>query len=179
MEGRSRVGRWRKEAWGAEAEPGLEQEDGGDLVDDGGAGLAVEFALPAGEVAAPAVVVEESVGLGGGEALVEEVKAEVGVLLTEMGGEGLGLGGLRAGITGEMERKADDDVGDEVFADDASDRLQVEVQGFAMEGKERLGGDAEGVGEGEADAAVADVEGEDALIWGSGGVHRMSVRIEA
>ena len=173
----SRFWGWGKEVRGTEAEPGLEQEDGGDLVDDGGAGLAVAFGLVAGEVAAPAVLVEEGVGLGRGEALVEEVKAEVREVIAELGGEGLGLSGLRARLTGEMKRKADDHVGDEVFPDDSGDRLQVKVQGFAMQGEERLGGDAERIGEGEADAAVADVEREDAFVWGSGRVHRMSVRI--
>ena len=52
-----------------------------------------------------------------------------------------------------------------MLADETGDGLEVGARGGAMEGEERLRGEAEGVGDGEADAAVANVQREDAG-WG-------------
>ena len=62
-----------------------------------------------------------------------------------------------------MNGVADDQVGDAVAAKQAADGLAIQVGGLAMEGQERLGKDPEGVGDGNANAAVADVKGQDAL----------------
>ncbi len=138
-------------------EEGLEDEDGGDLVDDA-------FA-PQGGVSAG---VEMAVGFGGGEALVPELDGEV-EFGAEVFGEGLGLGRLRALVAGHMERIPDHDEGDGVLAQDAGDGFEVRASTGAMEREERLRGVAQGVGEGEADAAVAHIEGEDALRGWAGG----------
>ncbi len=106
-------------------------------------------------------VVEVAVGLGGGEALVPEMDGD-GELGAEVFGEGLGLGGLRTLVAGHVERVADDGLGDVVLAEDAGDGLEVRAAAGAMQREERLRGEAEGVGERDADAAVADVEGGDA-----------------
>jgi hypothetical protein len=101
------------------------------------------------------------VGVVGGEALVEEMVSEVGVGVAESLGEGLGFGGLRAGGAVCVEGMADEDNFDVVLADEAGDGFEVGAEvgfgGGAVEGEERLGGEAEGVGDGEADALVADV----------------------
>ncbi len=157
------------QAGGAGVEPGLEDEDGGDLVDDV---LAADGGV--------AGVVEVAVGLGGGEALVPEVDGE-GELGAEVFGECLGLGGLGALVAGHVEGVADDGLGDVVLAEEAGDGLEVGASAGAVEGEDGLGGEAEGVGEGDADAAVADVEGGDAGggdTWGFGGGfgHMVSVR---
>jgi hypothetical protein len=46
-----------------------------------------------------------------------------------------------------------------MLAEEAGDGLEVGAEGGAVEGEEGLGGKAEGVGDGEADALVADIEG--------------------
>jgi hypothetical protein len=69
---------------------------------------------------------------------------------------------------------SDDDNLDLVLADEAGDGFQVGAKvGFgcsAVQGEERLGGEAEWVGDGDADAAIADIESE-----GAGGRHGSSV----
>ena len=70
-----------------------------------------------------------------------------------------------------MERVADEEDFDFVLADEAGDGFEVGAQGGAVEGEERLRGEAKGVGDGETDAAVTDVERESA---GMG--HGVSVR---
>jgi hypothetical protein len=139
-----------KEGRIGDGEEALEEEDGGDLVDEV---LAVEAVLMAGAGA------EKGVGVVGGEALVEEVEGESGVLFPQGVGEGEGLGGLRAWAAVGVERVADDQNFDVVLADEAGYGFQVGAELGAMHGEERLGGEAEGVGDGEADAFVAYVEG--------------------
>jgi hypothetical protein len=60
-----------------------------------------------------------------------------------------------------------------MLADEAGDGFEVGAEvglgGGAVEGEEGLGGEAEGVGDGQADALVADVEREDAG-WGHRGL---------
>ena len=72
-------------------------------------------------------------------------------------GEGLGLGCLGAGRAVGVKGVADEKGFDLVLADETGDRFEVGAEGGAVEGEEGLGGEAEGVGDGEADAAVADV----------------------
>ncbi len=85
-------------------------------------------------------------------------------------GEGLGLGGLGAGGAVGVQGIADQEDFDFVLADEARDGFEVGAKGGAVEGEERLRGEAERVGDGETDAAVADVERE-----GAGMGHGVSV----
>ena len=99
-------------------------------------------------------------GLAGGEALVEQVVGEGGVGGEEGLGEEFGFGGLGAGGAVGVEGKADDEGGDLVAADEAADGFEVCREPGAVEGEERLRGEAETVGDGQTDAAVPYVEGE-------------------
>jgi hypothetical protein len=106
------------------------------------------------------------VGFGGGEALVPEVDgdAEFGA---EVFGEGLGFGGLGALVAGHVEGVADDGFRCGVLAEDAGDGFEIGAAVGAVQGEEGLRGKAEGVGDGDADAAVADVEADDAAYLGA------------
>lgn len=130
--------------------PSLEDEDGGHAVD----GFA---ALLDGEVG----FAEETIGFGGGEALVPKVNGKVEAL-AKVVGEGVDFFGLNAFGTTHAERESNDDFFDVIFADDAVEELEIVFLVFAVEGFESLGGDAERIGDGDADAAGADVEAEDA-----------------
>jgi hypothetical protein len=145
-------------------EEGFQEEGGSDLVDDV---AAVDFfaAGAAGEACVVAVGVKESVGFLGGVALVEKMVSELWVLFAEDGGEGEGFYGLRAGCAVGVERIADDEDFDFVLADETGDRFEVGTLGGAVDGEEWAREDAELVCDGEADAAVADVEREGAGCW--------------
>lgn len=101
-------------------------------------------------------------GLAGGEALIEQVVGEGGVLGEELGGEGLGFGGLGARGTVGMQGEAYDEGADLVFANETADGFEVGVALGAVQGEEGLCGETEAVGDGETYAAVADVERHDA-----------------
>jgi hypothetical protein len=107
----------------------------------------------------------------GGEALVEEMVGKGGVGFLESVGEGLGFGGLGAGRAVGVQRIADEEDFDFVLADEAGDGFEIGSERGAVEGEAGLRGKAEGVGDGETDAAVADVECE-----GAGMGHGVSVR---
>lgn len=130
-------------------EEGLEDEGGGDLVYDS----AVLLAAMAG-------FIEDLVGCPGGESLVVEVDGEGGEG-AKFGSEGLGFGGLGTGRAGEVDGVADDDGGDGEAAGEPGEGAEV-VAGIAMtlKSEDRLGGEAEFVRDGDADAAVTDIEGE-------------------
>ena len=97
--------------------------------------------------------------------------SEGGVGFLEGLGEGLGFGRLGAGRAVGVEGVADEKGFDLVLADEAGDGFEVGAEGGAVEGEEGLGGEAERVGDGETDAAVADVQRE-----GAGVRHGVSVR---
>ena len=145
----------------------FEEECGGDLVDDV---FAVEAGGMAGGTGGVAGEIEEGVGVVGGETLVEKMVGEGGVSLLQSLGEGLGFGGLGAGGAVGVERVADEEDFDVVLADEAGDGFEVGAEGGAVEGEERLGGESEGVGDGETDAAVAYVERESAGMRHEGSV---------
>ena len=96
--------------------------------------------------------IEKGMGVVGGEALVEQVVSEGGVGFLEGMGEGLGLGGLGAGRAVGVEGVADEEDFYFVLADEAGDGFEVgsyiRFGGGAVEGEERLGGEAERVRDG-------------------------------
>jgi len=128
----------------------LQNQHGSDLVDD--------FAVT-GEGASGGVQVAMS--LGRGEALVPEVDGE-GEGLAKGFGEGVGSGGLGADVAGHIEGIAEDNGGAAVFAQQAAEGFEVLLRVFADQGKDGLGGEAELVGDGDADAAGAEIEAQEA-----------------
>ena len=127
----------------------LKDERGGNLVDD----AAVSLARVAG-------LKEHLVSFMGGEALIPQMDGQSGEL-AKLGGEGLRFEGLGPGIAREQQRIADDDCGHLVAAGEAGEGAHI-VAGvaFALEGHDGLRGEAKLVGNGDADAAVADVKSE-------------------
>jgi len=115
-------------------------------------------------LACVAGLVENLVSFARGEALVPQVDGQPGER-AKLGGEGLRFGGLGAEFSGEMDGVANNDAYDAKAAAEAGNRTEV-VSGNArrwaatLQGQDRLGGEAEFVGDGDADAAVADVEAE-------------------
>ncbi len=91
-------------------EEGLQDEDGGDLIDD---------SLARAAVGGVAGVVKLAMGLGGGEALIPEMDGDAG-FSGEGGGKLLRLGGLGALIARHVERIAHNDVGAGVLAEEAA-----------------------------------------------------------
>ena len=138
---------------------GLEQDDGGEAV-DGAAGL--------GEGAGGAA--EDTVGLHGGEALVPELDREAGVA-AEGSAPAADVDGLSALIAAEVAGEAEQPEADVVLAGEGGQGVQVSVAVLALQGGQTLGGEAQGIAEGEPNAALADVEGEDAARGGGGGGH--------
>lgn len=125
------------------SEESFEEEGGGYLVDEI---FAVEPV--GGGVALLAALVEKFVGFAGGEAFVEQMVGEGGVLGEEGRGEEFSFGGLGAGGAVGMEGKAYDEGVDLLFADETAYRLQVGVETGAVEREERLRGETEAVGNG-------------------------------
>lgn len=143
-----------EQGWAVLGEVAFQDEDGGDLVDEV---LAVDACGVAGGAGDAAGFVEQGVGLAGGEALIEEVMLQCGMCLAEGVGEGLRFCGLWAGGAVGMEWAADDENLDLVLADETSDGFEVGAERGAVEGEERARGEAELVGDSDADALVADI----------------------
>jgi len=145
----------------------LEDEGGGDLIDDAAVVLA-----------GVASFIEDLVRFAGGEAFVPEMNRQPGEG-AKLRGEGLGLEGTGAGIAGEMNGIANDDGDYAETAGEAGQGAKI-VAGVAVDfkGENGLGGEAQFIGDGDADALGADVKGEVAGngCWLRGiGVHESSL----
>jgi hypothetical protein len=81
-------------------------------------------------------------------------------LFAEHLGKRLRFDGLRAQVAGHIERIPNDNLLTIVPADDAQKRFCVLTALGANQGHDRLGGEANIVGDGDADATVADIETE-------------------
>ena len=104
--------------------------------------------------------VKNLVGLAGGQPLVPEVNGQAGQR-AQFGGKGLGFGGLRANVAGEMQGIAHHDARDTEAAAEASQRAEiVAAVVLALQRQNRLRGQAQFVRDSYADAAGADVEAE-------------------
>ena len=149
--------RIREEGWTVRSGKECVQEEGGrDPVDT------VFPVDPVRGCLAPTLSVEQGVRLPGREPLVEKVVGELRMLGEERLGEGQRFCRLRTPGTVRVERIADDEGCHLVFPDEARDGFEVGAKGGAVDGEERMRGQVEGVRYGEADAAVADVQREDA-----------------
>lgn len=96
-----------------------------------------------------------------GEALVEQVVRERGMLRAQLTGEALRLGSLRTLRAIGMQRIAHHKRFYAVLANEAGDRFQVGAQRTAVQRKKWLRGESERVGNSEADAAIANIKRED------------------
>jgi hypothetical protein len=134
--------------------PVLQDQDGGHLVDDFATALDGHIGLP-----------QQAVGLGGGEALVPKMDGEVEVT-AQVFGEGLHFFCAGAFGSAHAEGVSDDDFGDAELVDNFGKSLKIGAFIAAVEGFDALGGDAERVGDGESDAARADVESQNAAADG-------------
>lgn len=113
--------------------------------------------------------IENLVGFARSEALVAQMDGQAGEL-AQFGSESLGLCRLAAfDALLQVQRIADDDAGHIEAAGEPGQGAQVfAAAAAALEGQHRLRGQAQFIGDGYADAAVADVEPEIAG-WTSGG----------
>lgn len=128
----------------------LQNQHGSDLVDD----LAVARQGASGGV-------QVAMSLGGAEAFVPEVDWEREGLAKGLG-EGVRFGGLGADVAGHIEGVAEDDGGAAVFAQQAAEGFEVLFRVFADQGEDGLGGEAELVGDGDADTPAAEIEAQKA-----------------
>ena len=81
-------------------------------------------------------------GVMGREALVEQVMRKGWVGLSQSRREGLRLGGLRARAAVDVQWIADNDCADRVLAQKAGDGFQIGAERRAVDGEERLRGQA-------------------------------------
>ncbi len=132
-------------------EKGLENQRGCDLIDEG-------FVLPA----ILACGVEDFVGRARGEPLIPEGEGK-GRQGGKLFGEALDFGRLEADFTREMSGQADDQADAAVAATESGQGAHVIARiGLSVEGEDGLGGEAEWIRDGNADALVAHVEAEEA-----------------
>lgn len=139
-------------------EEALQDQYGGNLVDHG----AVGGAGAAGGV-------QMAMSLRGAQALIPQVHRE-GEAFAKRLREVLGPLGLGTDVAGRVERVAEHDGRAVEPAQQAPQRLQVLAEVFANQGKDGLGGEAEFVGDRDADASRAEIEAEKA------GRHTLSYR---
>lgn len=129
-------------------EPVLQDEYGGDLVND--------FFPVAG---ATADGIEMAVGLGGTQPFIPEVHRQVKFSAKAVG-KFLRREGARAAIAGEMDRPSNDNLRAGIATQQATERTQIAPRIGMNKGKQGLGGQAELVGDGDADALRTMVETE-------------------
>ncbi len=136
--------------------PVLQNENGGYLIDQ-------ELAFLTGSASLPfaAAGVQKTVSFDRGEAFVDKVYGQAAAS-GEIRGEGLNLCGPRTGFTVHVQRIADHNFSDGLTATEAEEVAHVFAGALSPKRKKGLGGVAEGIGKGDADADLADVEGKDA-----------------
>lgn|GEM_PF-4362859 len=119
-------------------------------------------------LAGVACFVEDLMGFVRGKALIPEVNGQAGQL-AKLGGEGLSFDGLGAEFAGEMHGVADNNGHDSKAPGKTGDGAQILAWvAVALERENRLGGEAEFVRDSNANAAIANIEGEVAGRQGRG-----------
>ncbi len=110
--------------------------------------------------------VQQGVGVTGGKTLVQQMQPKVGMGREQISlqalNKGLHLGRLGARGSIRVQRMADDQNLHLVPAEKARNGFDIGAKAGAVEGKERLRGQTQRVRDGQADAAVADVQRESA-----------------
>ena len=97
-----------------------------------------------------------AMGLGGGEALIPQVDGQREGL-AKNAGEGLGAEGLGADVSGKVEWVTDDDLRAAEFAKEAAEGSEVLLLILPHEGEDRLRCEAQLIGDGDANAARAEI----------------------
>lgn len=128
----------------------LQNQHGSDLVDD----------FPMAGKGAPGGM-EMAVGFGRAEAFVPEVYGE-GKRLAEGCGKGVRFGGLRAHIARHIEGIAQHDRRAAEFSKQAAEGFEVLPGVFSEQSQDRLSGQAELIGNRDADTAVSEIEAQQA-----------------
>lgn len=109
--------------------------------------------------------VEDAVRLAGGEALVPQVNRKGGEF-AQFGGKGFSAGGAGALVAGKVARMAHHNGGYAKPPRQARQRAEVFAEiAFPLQRQDGLGGEAQFVGNGYADALCADVEAEVSRRW--------------
>jgi len=129
----------------------LEDELGGDLVDDFAAVLYVAAGF-----------VEGALGGDGGEAFVPELDGQMGAFFQRLG-ELADPTRLPALGAAHVDGVAEEDEADFAFADELLQEIQDRAYAGADEVWKALRCDAEGIADGQPDAALAQIEGEDTV----------------
>src|SRR5271165_2423466 len=128
--------------------PGLQNQDCGHAVDGLAAFLDGKFGLA-----------QQAVGFGRGETFVPKMNGEAEAFL-QVVGEGPHLFRLGSFRAAHAQRESDHDLPYIVVTNHALEVGEVVALVPALESFKTLGGDAEEIGDGDADAAGADVEAE-------------------
>ena len=157
--GRGGIGfRVRKQRRFAGGEKTFQQQHGRDLVD----GLrAVQASSFAGDLPGR---IQQRMSIHRCQPFVDEMEDELGMRwrkeLAQSFRERFRFFRLRTWASVSMQRIADDDDFYFVLTNEARNGFQVRAQRCSAESEERLRGDAESIGDGDADAAIANVQRE-------------------
>jgi hypothetical protein len=104
--------------------------------------------------------IEHLVRLVAGEALIPKVNGQTGQF-AKLGRKNLGFGGLRAQLPGKVKRIAHHDSGHGEAPRQPRQRAEILARiAIPLQGENRLHRDAEFVADGNANAPIADVEGQ-------------------
>ena len=136
-------------------EKGLEKKRCGDLVDVLRAPEAVRGGVPV------AVGIQDGVGFACGEAFIQEVVNQPGMFGEQRMRKVDRFLRLGAGCAVPMERIADYEGGDVIFADKAAEALEVCAECGAVQGEERLGKQIQRIGDSKTDPPISDVKRKD------------------
>ena len=131
-------------------EEALQNQYGSDLIDD----LAMTGGGAAGGV-------QMAVRFGGGKALVPQMHGQ-GEGFVEGFGEGVGFRCLGADVAGHVEGIAEDDGGAAEFAQKTAEGFEVLLRIFADQSEDGLSGQTELVGDRVPNAAVSEIEAQQA-----------------
>src|SRR5580704_16910480 len=157
----------RAVASGAGVKKTLQDEHGGYLVDHG---TAIGRHATGG--------IQMTMSFGGGEPFIPQGDLHSGMELQRVG-EVLRLERLRTNVTGHVQGVAHHYLGTAVSAYQPGQGAEVLAPVFAHQGEDGLRGEPQLVGDGNADAPIADVETQDATGWLVGFIHRSSIKSSA
>lgn len=107
-------------------------------------------------------MIEQIVSFARCKPLIKQVVVEAGMGLAQRSSESFSFCCLRPGRPIHVQRMAHDRCSNSVLADEAGDGFQISAKRGAVQCKQRLSCQAKGIGDGQANAAVTDIESKDA-----------------